>query len=102
MIEIGRRVEAEAFEQIRIGSGISAAGLDWRDQCDDDQDCYEMGTGWSFVWAWNMAWSIILGLNFIVLAVGAFYWWPRYIGTLCNYVLCNCHLLGVILMFVGV
>ena len=76
--------------------------MDWRDYCDQDQDCYKHGTGWSFIWAWNMAWCIVMGLNFIVLTVGSCYWWPRFIGTICLYLLSSCHMAGWIFMIIGV
>ena len=60
-----------------------------------------MGTGWSFIWAWNASWCIITACNFIALAVGAFFWWPRFIATLLNYFLCGFHLSGVIFMVAG-
>ena len=35
---------------------------------------------------------IIQGINFILLSVGAFYFYPRLIGTFCNFCLGCCHL----------
>lgn len=102
LVEMGKRIQNEAQDQIDINSDIAGAGLDWRDYCDNDQDCYEMGTGWSFVWAWNMAWCTMMFINFVLLTFGAYYWWPRFIGSIMNFALCNCHLVGVILMIVGV
>ena len=102
LVDMGKRIQNEVQDQIDIHEDIASASLDWRKYCDSDQDCYEMGTGWSFVWAWNMAWSIMLFINFVILTFGAYYWWPRFIGTVMNYALCPCHLAGVILMIVGV
>ena len=75
---------------------------EWIEECRTDQECYETGTGWSFIWAWNGAWCILMSFNFILLAIGAFLWWPRLVGTLLNYLLCTCHLVGIITMFFGV
>ena len=79
------------------------ASKEWAETCEMDRDCYKTGTGWSFVWAWNAAWCIIMAINFVVLAFGAFYFWPRLIGTVCNSCcLCCCHFIGLIFMLVGV
>lgn len=83
------------------GKDIADAVADWIDACGTDQSCYEAGTGWSFIWAWNAAWCIIMAINFLVLTFGACFFWPRYIGTVCNWFLCICHLVGFIVMILG-
>ncbi len=42
---------------------------------------------------------IIQGINFIVMAVGACFWYPRLIGTACNCALSCCHLAAWITIF---
>ena len=76
--------------------------VEWIDECGSDQACYEVGTGWSFVWAWNASWCMIMGVNFFIFAFGACFWWPRVLATLLNYILYFCHLAGVTLILVGV
>jgi len=100
-IEIAAKVTAQAGVQIGILTTLAAIGLEWIDECGLDQECYEKGTGWSFVWAWNAAWMIIMGLNFIVLAVGSHFWWPRFVGTIMNCCFGICHLVGIIFMIMG-
>ena len=96
--KLGKRIEKEELEQKIIASDLAILMIDWVDECGADQKCYETGTGWSFVWAWNAASCIVMGCNFIVIAVGAFFWWPRLIGTMLNYLLCCCHLVGFVTM----
>ena len=94
------RFAAEAPEQLLIATELAVIGLEWVDACGTEQACYEVGTGWSFVFAWNASWLIIMGFNFLTMMCGAFYWWPRFFGAVCNYFLCIMHLVGII--FTGV
>jgi len=54
--------------------------------------CREKGTEWTQAWSFNASIMIIQGINFIVLSIGAFYFYPRLIGTFCNFCLGCCHL----------
>ena len=69
--------------------------------CGTDKNCWETGTGWTFVWSYNAAWAIIMGLNFILMTIGAFWFWPRFIGTWCNCCLGCCHISGISFMLAG-
>ena len=60
-----------------------------------------MGTGWTFVWSYNAAWAIIMACNFVLMTIGAFWFWPRYIGTICNCCLGCCHISGIGFMLAG-
>ena len=42
-----------------------------------------------------------MAVNFIVLTIGAFWFWPRFIGTICNCFLSCCHGIGVGFLFAG-
>jgi hypothetical protein len=56
-----------------------------------DQDCSK-STGWTYVWAINGYIMIAQAVNFIVMTIGAFFFYPRCIGTILNFLLaCCCH-----------
>ena len=76
--------------------------IEWIDECGSNQGCYEAGTGWSFIWAWNASWCIIMGFNFFFLSFGSCFWWPRLIATLINVFLSCFGLSGAIFMLAGV
>ena len=99
---LSQRILNEADAQATISADMSDAMIEWIDECGAHQECYEAGTGWSFVWAWNASWCIIMGFNFFFLAVGGFCWWPRLIASLFNIFLSCCHLSGAVFMLVGV
>ena len=68
--------------------------------CGNDKACLAAGTGWSTVWAFNASIMFIQAVNFIVMAIGGFFWYPRLCGTLFNLVCAfTCHFASVILMF---
>jgi len=62
------------------------------DWCDGDADCLKAGTRWTLVWQTNAALMLLQSLNFILLAVGGYWFYPRLIGTFVNWVLGFCHL----------
>ena len=99
---LSQRILNEAEEQANISADMSEAMIEWIDECGADQDCYEVGTGWSFIWAWNASWCIIAGFNFFFFAFGSCYWWPRFLGTLINIFLSCCQLSGAVFMLTGV
>ena len=66
---------------------------DYEKHCDGkEEECREKGTEWTMAWSFNASIMIIQGINFIVLSIGAFYFYPRLIGTFCNFCLGCCHL----------
>ena len=70
------------------------------DYCEENmQQCLEKGTGWAGMWAFNGSIMIIQAINFIAMACGAYYWWPRLLGTLCNCCLSCVHLSAWIVIF---
>lgn len=85
-----------------IGLELLSLATEWYEECGLDQECYEFGNGWSFVWAWVGAWWVIMGVNFLVMTFGAWFWWPRYIGCIMNCCLANCTLIGGIVSIVAV
>ena len=58
---------------------------------DKEPECIKKGTDWSGAWGFNAFIMITQGLNFILLAVGAYWFYPRCIGTFCNLFLGCCH-----------
>ena len=60
--------------------------------CYQQPDQCRSGTQWSGVYTFNAAVLIVTAVNFVVLTCGAFLFYPRYFGTLCNmcYSCCNC------------
>ena len=51
------------------------------------------------MWSFNGAIMIIQAVNFIVMACGACFWYPRLIGAMCNCGLSCCHLAAWITIF---
>jgi len=43
-----------------------------------------------------------MGVNFLVMTFGTWFWWPRYIGCIMNCCLANCTLIGGIVSIVAV
>mmetsp|Transcript_37870 Transcript_37870/g.46109 ORF Transcript_37870/g.46109 Transcript_37870/m.46109 type:complete len:263 (+) Transcript_37870:3-791(+) len=58
---------------------------------DRPKDC-EKGTQWMGAFVFNAACLFVTAINFIVLMFGAFFFYPRYFGTMCNlcYGCCHC------------
>jgi len=52
----------------------------------------EKGTQWMSAFAFNASVLIVTAINFIVMAFGGFFFYPRYFGTWCNlcYGCCHC------------
>ena len=50
------------------------------------------GTQWTGVFAFNASVLIVTAINLFVMTLGAFWFYPRYFGALCNmcYSCCNC------------
>jgi len=57
---------------------------------DDPKNC-RRGTQWLGTFLFNGLCLIITAMNFLVLTCGAFYFYPRYFGTLCNFCYSCCH-----------
>ena len=89
-------------ELTRAMSDVAAISNDLVAYCGQDIACYEVGTGWTFIWSYNAAWAIIMGANFILLTFGAYWFWPRYIGSILNCCFGIFHISGVSMMFAGV
>ena len=54
----------------------------------------EGGTRWTTVFTYNAIVLLLMSLNFVMMTFGAFYWTPRYIGTISN-CFCSCfHIAG--------
>ena len=75
---------------------------DLLDVCGLDMDCYRTGTSWTIIWMYNAVWVLIMGINFIMLAIGAFWFWPRYVGTVLNCCFGCCHCSAIMWMLSGV
>ena len=69
------------------------------DTCGDDIGCNERGTNWTIVWTWNAAWLLIMAVNLIVMAIGAFWWYPRLVGCFANSCFAICHLVALAGLF---
>ena len=78
---------------------IAEVGEDLLEECDlEDTDCLlELNTGWKLVWAWNGAWMVIIGCNFLLLTLGSCFFWPRLIGTYLNCSLAFCSFAGAMM-----
>ena len=78
---------------------------DLQDGCglDDDgvinKDCYENGTGWTFIWFFNAITMIAQSLNFMLMTCGSWWFWPRVLGTFMSWVLGLASLFAVYLSF---
>ena len=55
------------------------------------------GTGWTFVWQYNSAIMITMSVNYLVLALGSISFKARLIGTILNFVLALCNIIGAII-----
>ena len=54
--------------------------------------CPSTGTNWTMVWMFNGIAMLLQGINLVVLTVGTFFFMPRYIGTICNWIMgCFCN-----------
>ena len=60
--------------------------------CKEKSSNCENGTQWSSAFTFNATCLILTSINFIILAIGGFYFQPRYWGTFCNlcYACCHC------------
>lgn len=60
------------------------------------------GSGWTVVWAYNGTFMFLQSIVLASMAAGAFFWYPRLIGTICNF-FCACifHFIAVVLLFAG-
>ena len=83
-------------------SELASLSLDYFDYCDGDKDCYARGTDWTSVWGFNAAIMFLQAANFVVLAIGGFWWYPRVVGTILNF-LCACcfHFTAIVMLFGG-
>ena len=70
-------------------------------RCGGELECMQSGTGWTFVWNLNSTVMFCQALNFLTLTFGAFYFYPRVIGTYCNLLLGTCHLLAIFIAFMS-
>ena len=50
---------------------------------DETNDCSE-GTQWSKAFNFNVMCMFVSGINFLVLMLGSFFFYPRLLGTVCN------------------
>lgn len=91
----------KAYDSCRIPNYIPDATeakmielvLNYEESCKDKElECAQKGTDWSGAWRFNAFIMITQGMNFILLAVGAYWFYPRCIGTFCNLCLGCCHL----------
>ena len=62
------------------------------DFCRDAPENCEQGTQWSVAFAFNASVLFLSSFNFIAMAVGAYFWWPRMFGAYINlcYACCHC------------
>jgi len=63
--------------------------------CGGDEECLKAGTRWTQVWQVNAWFMLIHCANFVLLAIGGFWFYPRVIGTFLNWLMSLCHV-GVI------
>lgn len=63
-----------------------------KDACRIDEASCDKGTGWSGAFAFNAWVCLIMFLNFVLMAIGGFWFWPRLIGTMFNCCCGCCHL----------
>ena len=70
--------------------------------CDGLLSCAQKGTNWTEVWKINAYVMMLQSANFVFLTFGAFFFWPRYFGTICN-CCCACfaHLTAIITAMMG-
>lgn len=59
------------------------AAQDKGDYCGDGVSC-GTNTMWKTVWFYNGICMTVMGCNYILLALGSFFFWPRLIGTYLN------------------
>lgn len=64
--------------------------------CSGDEECLKAGTRWTQVWHVNAWFMLIHCANFVLLAIGGFWFYPRVIGTFLNWLMSLCHV-GVII-----
>ena len=63
----------------------------------DNGNCPEQSTNWTTVWIFNGISMLVQGINLVVLTVGTFFFMPRYIGTICNWVMgCFCNFAWIV------
>ena len=67
------------------------------DVCYEDNECLKQGTNWKLVWTFNGSYMVIMGCNYILLALGSFFFWPRLIGSYLNCCLGCCGMVGGII-----
>ena len=67
--------------------------------CGQNMQCYANGTQWTAVWNFNAYILMVQMANYLLLMLGAFWFWPRCIGTICNCCCGCCHLLGILSIF---
>ena len=65
--------------------------------CGLDESCYDQGTGWTGHFAFSAAIMYVSVLNYILLMVGSFWFYPRMIGCCCNLCMGCCHAWSIIL-----
>jgi len=59
--------------------------------CMENMDNCKKGTQWTSTFTFNSIVLIIMALNYITMAIGGFYLFPRIIGTICNCCCGCCH-----------
>ena len=89
--ELDPEISVERFE---------AAKSELKERCDDSDNCYESGTNWSYVWTLNAVMMLIQAVNYLILMVGACFFYPRFVGAVCNCLLSCIHLIAVIAGFI--
>ena len=58
------------------------------------------GTNWTAAWNLNAVIMLLQAANFVTLAFGSFWFYPRLIGTFCNcFCACCCHLSAIIMLW---
>ena len=62
---------------------VQDAAQDKGDYCGDGVSC-GTNTMWKTVWFYNGICMTVMGCNYILLALGSFFFWPRLIGTYLN------------------
>ena len=64
---------------------------DVKTYCQDrKEECFR-GTQWSAAFSFNATVLCLSAANFIVMAIGGFFFWPRYVGTWINFCYACCH-----------
>ena len=59
-------------------------------------DCLQMGSKWSIIYSLNGSTLLLVALNMILNIFGAFLFWPRIIGGVCNCFLSCVHFAAII------